>query len=484
MPSQSSAVESTDRLIELEETLRAIQAGEVDAVVVSGDGEEQVVPLGAEERSCHAFMEAVDMGAAMFDDRGRLVYVNAGLARLLGHSCEEILNSGLMAYLPKSAAVHLEDLIEGTGDERKTAQITLGNHPSIRHVAVSSAPIPTAFGPGRALTFADITDRIRIERSEEVARVGRAIMSSTSNPVLVCDREGLVTEANPALTALLGSSPVGDMIDDALPIVFASETGILTPRDLVAITAGGGSVREVYAELNLAEDTAHLSLNALPLHNSEGISCGCVISIADVTKRRDIEERQRLLMRETDHRMKNMLAMVSAICSRTIATSNDLIDFRERFGHRLESLAAVQTLITDSATTNVRLSDLIQGEFLPYVSLGSSRIQVSGADVSIKRDAAISLGLVIHELVTNAVKYGALSVPEGNISIGVERSSREVCIQWIERGGPSVQKPQHKGFGQTVIARGLGVHAARPTQLDYAPSGVRCTMYVATEAFS
>lgn len=479
-----SQTDTSARLIELEDTLRAIQAGEVDAVLVQGEEGHEVVPLGSAEASCHAFMESVDMGAAMFDDQGKLTYVNDGLARLLQATTDDVLKQGLLAFLPRTAAAVVQELLTDPCNAKRTGQITLGDTVTLRHVTVSSAPIPTAFGTGRALTLLDITDRIRFERSEDVARIGRAIMSSTLDPVLVCDDKGLIKEANPAMTALLGTSPVERKLDDVLIMNFPAETGIVTAQDLVEIVTGGGSIKEIAAELTTMDDTCFVALNSIPLHSGAGSISGCIISITDITKRRDLEHRQDLMMRENDHRMKNMLTMVSAISARTIATSENLAEFKEKFGQRLASLADVQTMLCDSTTETLGLQDLIQNEFKPYLSLGSARLELLNTDLEIQRDAAVSFALVLHELVTNAVKYGALSNADGVVRIEVQKTDKGVLVDWRETLGPAVAPPSRSGFGKSVIARGLGMYSVEPTEMEYHPEGLRCRMHLRQEVFA
>lgn len=479
-----SQTDTSARLIELEDTLRAIQAGEVDAVLVQDEEGEKVVPLGSAEASCHAFMEAVDMGAAMFDDQGKLTYVNDGLARLLERTTGEILEQGLIASLPAQAAGVVQELLTDPCNKKRTAQISFGDPAALRHISVSSAPIPTAFGTGRALTLHDITDRIRVERSEEVARIGRAIMSSTLDPVLVCDERGLITEANPAMTALLGGSPVGQSLDEALILAFPVETGIISSNEMADIVTAGGSLREVAAELSTKDDNCLITLNSVPLQSGTGVISGCIISIADVTKRRDLEHRQDLMMRENDHRMKNMLTMVSAISARTIGTSQNLPEFKDKFGQRLASLANVQTMLCDSTNETLNLQDLIQNEFKPYLSLGSTRLELFNTDLELQREAAVSFALVVHELVTNAVKYGALSNTDGIVRIEVERTEKGILVCWSERLGPPVLPPTRTGFGKNVIARGLGMYSVSPTTIEYQPAGLICRMHLRQDVFT
>lgn len=195
-----------------------------------------------------------------------------------------------------------------------------------------------------------------------------------------------------------------------------------------------------------------------------------------------IEKRQALMMHELDHRVKNTLTMVLSICSRTLSGSDDLDDFRVRFTRRIQALAATHNLLADASWTGIDLSAMIRTELAPYLSATGPRMEIAELDQSVAPDVAIAFGLVVHELATNAVKYGALSAQSGCVRVsGRPLEGKLYEVAWTESGGPPVEVPKRHGFGQTLITRSLARGDGTGATVDFAPGGVVCRMVLATE---
>jgi two-component sensor histidine kinase len=471
------------RLAEAEQTLHAIQRGDADAVIVHGAGRDEVFHLVGGAEPYRAFMEAMDLGAAALDEANVLLYANTALAALLQCSPEILQRDGLFAALGQPAATLVADVLHGADEARRSTQIAIATPGGRRHLVVNAAPLSLGFGVGRALTFTDITERVAAAAAEEAERVGRAIMASANEAVVLCDAEGRVTHANPAVLRILDASPVGLRLQDALPLSFAAGAGALATEDLVAVSLGGGSLRGLEATVLGEAKVRDLMVSATPLRHADGAVGGCLVSLIDLSERKALEKRQALLMRELDHRMKNMLMLVQSISSRTLATSRDLPDFKGRFMQRIEALAATQDLLARRAWEGLSIQDLVDVELAPFASLGARRVALDSLSVEVGREAAVALGLVFHELVTNAVKYGALSNDAGTVVIAAARVADGLEITWREQGGPPVAgPPKRHGFGQTVIARGLGHSASAPTQVEFRPEGVFCRMTLSPSA--
>jgi PAS domain S-box-containing protein len=478
----AEAEELRRRLHEAEDTLRAIRDGEVDALVVRGPKADQIFHLGDNE-SYRAFMEAMELGAAALDEQSRLLYANSALCGLLGVTFEALQESGLVQAMGASAGGALAALVRDSAEARATAELALPARGGRRHVLVTAAPLSLGFSTGRALTFTDMTERIDAAAAEESQRVGRAILGSSADAVVVCDARGHITQANPAALGLLEGSPIGRDFDEVFDFAFTPGAGIVTPGDIVAVTLSGGSVRNVEATLPSARGSRDLLISTAPLRYAGGAIGGCIVTLLDLTDRKALEKRQSLLMRELDHRMKNMLTLVASISARTMATSAGLTDFKERFSQRLSALAATQDLLATRAWEDLLLEDLIRSEIAPFVPTASARVGLERLGVRVSREAAVALGLVFHELVTNAVKYGALSVEAGRVLVSATpRADGGLEVVWREEGGPPVEPLSRRGFGQTVISRGLGASAAEPTRMEYRPEGVVCTLTLAPSA--
>lgn len=468
------------RLAEAEDTLRAIREGEVDAIVMRDAAEgDQVFPLGGAHDSYRAFMEAMDIGAAALDGERRLLYANGALATMLGRAPETLQRDGLLAAIGGGCAQAVERLIADADAHRQTIETALPCATGDRHVAITVAALPLGFGTGYALTFTDVTERIEAAAAEESERIGRAIMASASEAVVVCDGEGRITHANAAVRRLRDGGVVGLRFDEAFPLGFPIGSGVMHAEDLVAVALAGNTVRGVEAGMTDGADTRDLLVSASPLRTGGEMRGGCIVTLTDVTDRKDAEKRQRLMMAELAHRVKNTLTLVLSISSRTIAGARDLADFRVNFSRRIEALAATHNLLAEDAWTGLTLEDLINAELAPYVPLGTGRARLDLPRVRIATDTAIALGLIFHELVTNAVKYGALSNDTGGIAMTASVAADGLLtLEWRESGGPPVVPPQKTGFGQTVIARGLGRAEGAGTQVEFRPEGLVCRIAI------
>ena len=190
----------------------------------------------------------------------------------------------------------------------------------------------------------------------------------------------------------------------------------------------------------------------------------------DITARRRAEEQVRLLMRETNHRAKNMLSLVQAIARQTAAREPQ--DFVGRFTERLQALAANQDLLVRNEWHGVDVEDLAHAQLAHFADLVGSRIATHGPKLRLNPAAAQAIGLAMHELATNAGKYGALSTGKGRVDVGWGTDGDTFTMSWTEREGPLVSTPKRGGFGTTVVERMAKQSVEGMVELDYAPSGL------------
>ncbi len=200
----------------------------------------------------------------------------------------------------------------------------------------------------------------------------------------------------------------------------------------------------------------------------------------DITDRREAEERQRLILRELNHRVKNNLAVVQAIVSQTMRMSPKPAEAFERIQARLMAISRTHDFLNMSDWGGVSLGRLLQGELEPHTSLDPERIALSGQMIVLDSTAALSLGLVFHELATNAAKYGALSAETGRLQVRWaltgEGATDTIAIDWIESGGPPVRAPRRKGFGSRLIEGSVTGRLSGTVAMDFARDGLRCRM--------
>jgi PAS domain S-box-containing protein len=206
-------------------------------------------------------------------------------------------------------------------------------------------------------------------------------------------------------------------------------------------------------------------------------------TVQDITERKEREEKEQLLMREINHRAKNMLSVVDSIAHQT-ATRNPE-DFIERFSHRVQSLSANQDLLVRNAWNGVGIEDLVRAQLAHFADLIGSRIGVRGPELRFTAAAAQAIGLALHELAANAGKYGALSADKGRVDISWGIVGDTFTMNWIERDGPSVSVPKRRGFGTVVMEAMAERSVDGAVALDYAPSGVTwCLTCPATNALA
>jgi PAS domain S-box-containing protein len=196
----------------------------------------------------------------------------------------------------------------------------------------------------------------------------------------------------------------------------------------------------------------------------------------DITDRKQAEERQTLLAREVDHRAKNALAVVQSIVRLTRAPTIE--EFTTAVEGRIRSLSLAHTILSLSRWQGADLSGLVEEELAPYRTADASRIVASGPNVSLWPAAAQCLALAVHELVTNAAKYGALSTPTGRLSLGWSTSSGNLVLRWTEHGGPPTSPPSSPGFGMRIIKASIEGQLAGATSFDWQADGVRCELTV------
>lgn len=225
------------------------------------------------------------------------------------------------------------------------------------------------------------------------------------------------------------------------------------------------------------DDAAHYLMRILPYRSQDSAIDGTIVTFVDVTSIVAAEQHQRLLVDELNHRVKNMLTVVISIAIQTVRHTTTLPEFEKSFMGRIHALTAAYTLLSDEAWRTVPLRTLLLEELRPFQSVERNNIVLSGPIVAVGPRAALALGMAIHELTTNAVKYGALSSPEGQVSvtwhIETMGSGDELALDWVESGGPPVISPGRRGFGMTLIERGLKQDMSASVEIDFSPDRVR-----------
>ncbi len=222
-------------------------------------------------------------------------------------------------------------------------------------------------------------------------------------------------------------------------------------------------------------------LNVHPLLDEQGETVGIIAGAVDITRYKEQEARIRLLMRELTHRSKNLLTVIQAIMRQTANNCSSVEDFETRFAARLQSLAGSHDLLVQEDWQGASMREIVRSQLGHYSDRDDPQIELTGEPLQIPPDAAQHIGMALHELATNAAKYGALSTTEGKVQISWRTApapdGTPMChLAWEESGGPPVERPARRGFGRVVIERTVARALHGEVRIDYAATGLRWTL--------
>ncbi len=347
----------------------------------------------------------------------------------------------------------------------------------VRHLMIDGRLLPRE-GMGQSLILLaveDVTDR---HRSEAVARHLAAIVDSSRDAIISIDAEGLIESWNPGATTIFGFA-AEEMIGKPLSGMNDPAQAGAVPDGLAQFRDGAETLRYEMSRLRSDGTPVWVSVTESPLHDLAGGVVGASSIMRDITDHRLAEQHRDVLMGELNHRVKNSLAVVQAIASQTLRGDISLPDARVAFGERLRVLARAHDLLVTSNWSGTDLASVIEASVEPLKG-GQSRFGIAGPYVALKPQLAVTFSLALHELCTNAAKYGALSVPEGRVDItwtvtGPADNSR-LWWQWAESGGPAVKTPVRKGFGSSLIGQVLPMELSGEVSVTYHATGVVCLL--------
>ncbi|MGO4571318.1 sensor histidine kinase [Microvirga sp. 2TAF3] len=232
-----------------------------------------------------------------------------------------------------------------------------------------------------------------------------------------------------------------------------------------------GAVRWMYARCRMIRD---------PKKHPHSLMVGACL---DITERKQVQERQNLLVHELNHRVKNTLSVVQSLAVQTLRGSTSLEAFKEAFQARLLALSATHNILTQELWESASMREILCAELEPYGGIDERRVCAVGDSIRLTPQQALTFGMAFHELATNAVKYGALSAPQGSVDIAW-RTERDPAgkpvlkVDWVEKNGPLVREPTRKGFGSRLIERGIRNELEGSLDMCFHAEGLRCSFAV------
>ena len=316
----------------------------------------------------------------------------------------------------------------------------------------------------------------RATRAEREKANFERLVRQASDFIGMADKSGKVVFLNEAARGLLGfgrEEEIPDVIDQFIAdddrSVFLSE---IVPR----IKAGESCERELRLHNIRTGQTVPAIYTMFPLKGKGDTIVGYGVVTKDISERKEEEERRGHIISEAAHRMKNTLAIVEAIIAQTLKHTTSLAEGRESISKRLKALARAQDILTAAEGTAADIANVVEGALTPH-DPGSSRIKFSGPSHELSAAQSLGRSLAIHELATNAAKYGALSGDTGNVEINWNVSPLgDFALQWTETGGPVVNPPTTSGFGSKLIQKLVAPYFQGTASHEFAPSGVRFTL--------
>jgi len=230
--------------------------------------------------------------------------------------------------------------------------------------------------------------------------------------------------------------------------------------------------------VDLAGEPRTYDVKLQPRIDSNGDVFGLIGVAVDMTERKNHEEHWHLVMREMTHRSKNLLAVIQAMARQTAARSQSAETFVRDFTRRLQAMSSSHDLLVNANWLGVGMQRLVKMHISQVVDLDTAQVSIHGDDVALNASTVQNLGLALHELVTNAVKYGSLSVPEGRLEITWLVEESHICIEWIESDGPPVVPSERSGFGRNLLESAIGASLDGAVDLQFKAEGLVCRIII------
>jgi PAS domain S-box-containing protein len=327
----------------------------------------------------------------------------------------------------------------------------------------------------------DITERKRAEIALQASEAKLAgILAIAGDAIISIDEDHRITLFNKAAERLFGYSQ-GEMIGQPMDLLIPTRFRRTHDRHIERFTSEPDIPRRMSEQRevpgrrkNGEEFPIEASISKLKV----GEEWVCTVVLRDITERKRAEERQRALLAELDHRVKNALSTVSSVVSQTWQVSRSVATFAEALDARIRSMAATHDLLSSGGWQGISLAELVWRELAPYATRDNT--EISGPDIVLKSEAGQAMAMVLHELTTNAAKYGALSIEKGRVSIRWDQrpnghSRSHLVFEWQEVGGPPVEALGKPSYGTTTIRDLIPYEFGGTVDLVLAADGVRAT---------
>ncbi len=439
-----------------------------------------------------SIVESSDDAIISEDLNGIIQSWNQGAERIFGYTAEEVIGIPTLILIPPDR--HLEEM---TILDRIRLGEPVKHYETVRRrkdgtfidISLMISPVRDATGVvvGAAKIARDITDRKKAEsalaeRTMQLAVAGKAALVGTFAYDVNTER----LQITPGYAAIHGFP------DGTTEVARSEWQAGMHPEDRVRWEAlRSHALREHWQEysgeyriVRSGNEARWIEARVFVSYANDGRPRRAVGIDIDITARKRADEQQRTLNAELDHRVKNVLATVSAIITQTSKAGISLADFVARFDGRIKSLARTHELLSHNHWQDVSLAEVVRREIAPYAAGNAT---ILGPGVTLKAAAAQAVATVFHELATNAAKYGAFSRPSGRLFVGwcwLNNGLHRLAIQWQESGGPAVATPSQTGFGTSVIRELIPFELGGTVDLGFASEGLQCRLEIPADWLS
>jgi PAS domain S-box-containing protein len=425
-------------------------------------------------------LEALPVAVYTTDAEGRITYYNQAAAEFWGYrpALGVLWCGSFRLFWPDGSPLPHDEcpmaIALKEGREVRGAE-AVAERPDGTRVPFTPYPTPFKDASGRVQGAINVLVDIgkRKEAGELAARLA-AIVTSSDDAIISKTLDGVITSWNAGAARIFGYEPdeiIGQHITRLIPAELLDEETVIISK------LRAGERIDHFETVRVTKDNRRIdvSLTVSPLRDDAGRIIGASKVARDITDKKHAEKLQQLLVEELNHRVKNTLATVQAIANQSLVRAKSQKDFVTGFSGRLQALAKLHTLLTQTNMRGTDLSELIASQ----IRLGSpdeDRVSINGPFLFLGPQEANHLGMVLHELTTNARKYGALSVTGGRLAVSWEvrtNGGRRLLMQWTESKGPRVRAPDTRGFGMTLIEQTVRVVGGE-VSMHFAEDGLKC----------
>jgi PAS domain S-box-containing protein len=450
--------------------------------------------LGRSERppssdaASRELLAAVPAAVYTTDAKGYITYYNEAAAKLWG--CRPELG---VSQWCGSWRLYRADGTPLPHDECPMADALKSQHP-VRDVEailerpdgvrVPFIPYPTplidAEGTmtGAINVLVDISER---QRAQEANQRLAAIVESSDDAIISKDLNGIIATWNHGAQRLFGYA-AEDVIGKPIQILIPADRQSEEPEIIGRIVRGERI--DHYDTVRRRKDGSlvEISLTVSPIRNASGTIIGASKIARDISERKRAEARQKALLDELNHRVKNTLATVQSLAAQSIRGAGVSQSIRQSFEDRLFALSRAHDQLSRTQWETADLRSILEDIFAPYCQSDRLRVRLEGARVHLEPETALMLAMVLHELATNAAKYGSLAGAEGKLNVSWSVANGmfppRLKIDWSETGGPQVHPPTRRGFGSRLLDRAINQQLGGTAEIAFEPTGVRCQIEI------